>query len=354
MNEKPLNCPQCNKRFTRHEYHHRSEKPFRCSKCNKTFSKSEVLYRQTTNQPTDKSYNCSHCYKTFIDSKALVIHERTHCSDKPFSCSHCDKEFTNVSDLKNHENEHSEEKPFRCTECDKKFSDSKSLKVHKNTHSEKNFQVMSWNIRKGLLKYLDEINHVLSEENIGICFLIEVDDSQDNLNDLNKTNPKAFPNFTVHTSKCLDQSDRARIIVLVHEDIPFKIRDDLMSHEAETIWLELSRKHHKNIIVGGIYRQWNNEKWNIDEERDSNIILDQVQKASKENLPMLVAGDMNLDMLKWSEKDYRRKTIADTWKSSISKAGLKWAQLGITYISAYIKNGDHSKSALDMYEFFQP
>ena len=43
-----------------------------------------------------------------------------------------------------------------------------------------------------------------------------------------------------------------------------------MSHEAETIWLELSRKHHKNIIVGGIYRQWNNEKWNNDEEEDSN------------------------------------------------------------------------------------
>ena len=302
----------------------------------------------TTHQPSEKPFSCSHCDKTFVDSESLIKHERTHSSDKPFSCSHCDKEFTTADDLKNHDNKHSDQKAFSCTECDKNFSDSKSLKDHKSTtHSEKNFHIMSWNIRKGLIKHLAEINHVLSEENVGICFLIEVDDSQDNLSNLNTTNPKAFPDYTVHTSKCVAQTDRVRIIVLVHEDISFKIRDDIMSPEAETIWLEISRKYHKNVIVGGIYRQWKNENWNIDEEIDSNIILNQIQKASEENLPMLVAGDMNLDMLKWSEKDYQRKTIADKWKSSISKAGLKWAQLGITYISDAIRNGDHSKSALD-------
>ena len=115
-----------------------------------------------------------------------------------------------------------------------------------------------------------------------------------------------------------------------------------MANEAETIWVELSRKHHKNIIIGGIYRQWN-----IDEDKDSDTILDQIQRASEEKLPLLVAGDMNLDMLKWSDKNYKRSKIAEKWKSSISKVGLKWTKLGITYISDSINNGDHYKSALD-------
>ena len=301
----------------------------------------------TTHQPIEKSFNCSLCDKMFVDSESLIKHERTHSSDKPFSCSHCDKEFTNTSDLKNHENECSDKKTFSCTKCDAKFCDLKTLKDHKPVHSEKNFQVMSWNIKKRLHKHTAEINHVLSEENVGICFLIEVDDSQENLSNLNKTTPKAFPNYSVHTSKTSAPTDRARIVVLVHEDLSVKIRDDLMANEAETIWVELSRKFHKNIIIGGIYRQWNNEKWNIDEDSDSNTILDQILKASEENLPLLVAGDMNLDMLKWSEKDYRRKKIAERWKSSISKAGLKWTKLGITYISDSIIKGEHSKSALD-------
>lgn len=278
----------------------------------------------------------------FIDYEALIKHERTHSNDKPFSCSDCDKEFTSENELKNHENEQSDGKPFACKECDAKFCDSKALKDHRAVHSERNFQVMSWNIRRGLLKHRAEINHVLSEENMGICFLIEVDDSQDNLSNLNKTTPKAFPKYSVHTSKSVAPTDRVRIIVLVHEDLSVKIRNDLMANEAETIWVELSRKHHKNIIIGGIYRQWN-----IDEDKDSDTILDQIQRASEEKLPLLVAGDMNLDMLKWSDKNYKRSKIAEKWKSSISKVGLKWTKLGITYISDSINNGDHYKSALD-------
>ena len=111
-----------------------------------------------------------------------------------------------------------------------------------------------------------------------------------------------------------------------------------MTHNVASIWVEISRKFHKNIIVGGIYRQWN-----TDEDKDSDTILSQINRASQENLALLVGGDTNLDMLKWSKKDYYRKKIADKWKSSITKAGLKWKQLGTTYISDSTKNGEHSK-----------
>ena len=75
-----------------------------------------------------------------------------------------------------------------------------------------------------------------------------------------------------------------------------------MSHDVASIWVELTRKFHKNIIIGGIYRQWN-----TDEDMDSDRILAQISKASDENLPLLVCGDTNLDMIKWSKKEYYRK-----------------------------------------------
>ena len=102
-------------------------------------------------------------------------------------------------------------------------------------NQEKNFNVISWNIKRGLLKHLTEINQVLREENAGICYLIEVDDSKENLSALNTTNPKAFPNYLVHTSKNLAPKNKVRIIVLVHEDLPFKLREDLMNHNVTSI-----------------------------------------------------------------------------------------------------------------------
>ena len=148
--EKTLCCPKCDNKFTRFEYNHSNENPFKCSKCKKTFSRSEVLKRQVNKKQStnDKPFSCSKCDKTFTNSVELTIHDETHSTEKPFKCSLCDKKFATASDMKSHEKGHQEEP------------------VAKN--QEKNFQVISWNIDKGLLKKLAEINHVLSEENVGI------------------------------------------------------------------------------------------------------------------------------------------------------------------------------------------
>ena len=74
-----------------------------------------------------------------------------------------------------------------------------------------------------------------------------------------------------------------------------------MTHEVATMWIQVSREKHKDLIIGGVYRQWNKTQ-----EADCNTILNQIQKASEENLPLLVTGDINLDMLKWEEKEYKK------------------------------------------------
>ena len=115
-----------------------------------------------------------------------------------------------------------------------------------------------------------------------------------------------------------------------------------MNTEVQTVWIELIRKNSKNILVGGVYREWSDNQ-----DKDADQILDQFQRATRENIPVIILGDMNLDMKQWSKKDFYCKRIADKWKSALSKAGFKWENMGYTFESHGVFNGERKKSALD-------
>ena len=87
-------------------------------------------------------------------------------------------------------------------------------------------------------------------------------------------------------------------MVLVRNDMTYRIRDDLMNNEIQTIWVELIRKNSKNIVIGGVYRTW-------------------------------------------SSKDYDKdlKEIADKWKGCLASCGLKIENMGLTWRSHGIFNG---------------
>ena len=249
--------------------------------------------------PIKMSFSCVSCDKIFSEFNDLRKHKRGH-SAKPFKCPQCDKNFSDFGALMNHKKlctsdrktntsvnikekagETAKEKPFKCQKRDKKFTDC---------------NVLSWNIDKGLTGHLTEIIHVLNTEDIGICFLSEVDDKKRNLESTAPT--EVLPNYSAHAAKCKDKSDKVRIMALIRNDIPFKIREDLMSSRVQTIWIEIVRKNSKNILVGGVYRTWSD-----DQDGDADIILDQFEKATEENLPVAILGDMNLDTKKWAKKN---------------------------------------------------
>ena len=49
-----------------------------------------------------------------------------------------------------------------------------------------------------------------------------------------------------------------RIIALVHNSLQenIRLREDLMSTEFPSIWLELMNERESNLIIGGYYREW--------------------------------------------------------------------------------------------------
>ena len=92
-----------------------------------------------------------------------------------------------------------------------------------------------------------QILPVLEDEDIGICFLIETDDQH------RKIKQNVVPNYSIHTTKVKNDTDKVRIIALIRSDIKFKIREDIMSTNQQTLWIEIIKNNSKNVLCSMHY-----------------------------------------------------------------------------------------------------
>ena len=197
--------------------------------------------------------------------------------------------------------------------------------------------MLSWNVAKGLVKHKSEILNFLNEQKAGVAFLIEVDRSQLEME------TQQFPGYKTIVQKNENQSDKARIIALIDNNLEYKVREDLMVNNLPTIWIELVRENMSNVIIGGIYREWG-----ANQEPNLTKIISQLHKASSDGLPILLQGDINLCMQDWNSHDYKHSDHSDRWKSALAATGLSWEDLGVTFESFYrLQNGEKKRSALD-------
>ena len=77
------------------------------------------------------------------------------------------------------------------------------------------------------------------------------------------------------------------------------------------MWLEIERENKKNVLVAGVYREWGSEdrsqpkNKSITQHKERlEIITKSLDKAVSEKKEIVLAGDLNFDMLRWNNNDY--------------------------------------------------
>ena len=113
-----------------------------------------------------------------------------------------------------------------------------------------------------------------------------------------------FSDYNIETNLMYNDIGLSRNILMVRNSIPYNRRTDLEHNLISSIWIEISLKGGKKILLSGAYRQWrlpveldpskiSNKKQNQMERLD--ILLNQWTKACSEGKDVFVAIDDNID-----------------------------------------------------------
>ncbi|MFT7812858.1 zinc finger protein 64 [Arapaima gigas] len=134
--EKPFECEECHKRFSRrdklsmHKRSHTGEKPHKCKHCTYAAADSSSLKKHLRIHYDERPFKCQICPYASRNSSQLTVHLRSHTGDAPFQCDQCDAKFKINSDLKRHARIHSGEKPYQCDFCEYRCAMKGNLKSH--------------------------------------------------------------------------------------------------------------------------------------------------------------------------------------------------------------------------------
>ena len=151
-------------------------------------------------------------------------------------------------------------------------------------------------MRRGLLKRETEIINLIQDQKLDVLILVETDAKM-----ISNDKDYMIPGFKTWIPIRKDDSDKTRIIMLTKLDKPkMKIREDLMSSNFPSIWIEEEIENGKNIIIGGFYREWSIDGTISSENQTKaiKIFATQMEAATKENKSVIILGDANVCAIK--------------------------------------------------------
>ncbi len=131
LQEKPLACALCPKRYARGSSLHRHEREMHGPTSpppKRVAAPHARLKRAQTG-----AFTCDGCSKRFVTRKALQVHARSKhdtAVPKPFACKFCDKTFLYASFARNHEAQHTGETVMACRVCAVRFKTSEARHEH--------------------------------------------------------------------------------------------------------------------------------------------------------------------------------------------------------------------------------
>jgi len=110
-------------------------------------------------------------------------------------------------------------------------------------------------------------------------FLVETDITM-----LNGKEDYKIEGYETILQKTDQNMEKIRIIGLVVEEMRniTKVKTDLMTKEFPSIWLEITRSKHKNLLIWGFYQEWTRNGINSENEQlvRLKILINQMEQAT--------------------------------------------------------------------------
>ena len=147
--------------------------------------------------------------------------------------------------------------------------------------------------------------------------------------------------YELITSKTLEneQLNISRVVCYKHNSIVSKVRDDLMSDEFSSIWLELGLPNKKKFLVCQFYREWRymgqadrGEHSNTIEQQMRRwvVFMDQWDRALATGKEVIVMGDCNIDHQRFTKAGVLQPLV-DVMMDRIYPQGVVQCVHGITH-----------------------
>ena len=106
----------------------------------------------------------------------------------------------------------------------------------------------------------------MKDQGANIVFLHETDEEQINLASLSL---QGFKKVVGKESS----NGKVRQMAFISEEIDFQMRSDLSSGDMSSLWIEIDKPNHKNIILCGVYRRWGDKNSDeISSEKQINVL----------------------------------------------------------------------------------